>query len=156
VKTPGDAILAVFWQDVRGRNHATCALRSGEEILRDLPTMRRTWEAAGVTLDIGIGIDAGQVAMGLVGKLHLEPTVIGDAVNVAQRLEGLTKDLKRPLIFSESVRERLQEEVDAVSLGQVTVRGRATPLSVYGLGGPGDLAPGPEQSTDLAGKEKTE
>jgi adenylate cyclase len=109
-----------------------------------------------VDLDIGIGIDAGQIAMGLVGRLHLEPTVIGDAVNVAQRLETLTKDLKRRLILSENVRERLQEEVEAEFLEEVTVRGRETPLRVYGMGGPIVTGSGPEQSTDLAGKEKTE
>ncbi len=136
VKTPGDAILAVFWREVRGLDHATCALRSGLDILDDLPRMRQALEGIGARLEIGIGIEAGRVAMGLVGKRHLEPTVIGDAVNVAQRLESLTKTLKCPLIFSGSVRERLREDVEAVCLNEVTVRGRQTPLTVYGMGSP--------------------
>jgi class 3 adenylate cyclase len=156
VKTPGDAILAVFWKDVGDLSHATCALRSGEEILRDLPAMGRAWEAVGVSLKIGIGIDAGQVAMALVGKRHLEPTVIGDAVNVAQRLETLTKTLGCPLVFSENVRERLREDVETVCLDELTVRGRKTPLRVYGVAGPDGLWHGLEKSVDLAGKEKTE
>ena len=138
VKTPGDAVLAVFWKDVKGMNHATCALRCAEEILRDLPTMAREWEAMGVNLDVGVGLDAGEVAMGLVGKHHLEPTVIGDPVNVAQRLETLTKTMKCPLIFSESVRERLSEEIQAECLDEVTVKGRTKPLRVYGVGGGGE------------------
>jgi adenylate cyclase len=153
VKTPGDAILAAFWQEMDGRSHATCALLSGREILEDLPVMGRAWEAAGVTLEIGIGIDAGQVAMGLVGGRHLEPTVIGDPVNVAQRLETLTKELKCPLIFSESVRERIHHDVDAQCLQEVTVRGRQMPLRVYGVGGPRE---GCQQTADPAEKEKTE
>ena len=156
VKTPGDAILAVFWEDVGGLNHAICALASAQEILHDLPALGRAWEAVGAKLEIGIGIDAGQVAMGLVGKHHLEPTVIGDSVNVAQRLESLTKTLKYPLIFSESVRERLREDVEAVCLDEVTVRGRKTPLRVYRVGRPDGLGEGPQQNVDLAGKEKTE
>jgi adenylate cyclase len=156
VKTPGDAILAVFWKEVGGDNHATCALRSGRQILKDLPAMRRTWEAAGVDLDIGIGIDAGQIAMGLIGKLHLEPTVIGDPVNVAQRLETLTKTMKCPLIFSENVRKYLREDVEAACLDEVTVRGRQMPLRVYGVGGPDGLREGFEQHTDPGGKEETE
>lgn len=152
VKTPGDAILAVFWKDVGQLNHAACALRSGQEILDDLPDLQRSWEAVGATLDIGIGIDSGRVAMGLVGKRHLEPTVIGDAVNVAQRLETLTKTLKCPLIFSENVRERLPEDVEAVCFDEVTVRGRQTPLRVYGLAGPGAPVQGPEQNVDLVGQ----
>jgi adenylate cyclase len=156
VKTPGDAILAVFWKDVRGLNHAACALRSGREILHELPALGRPWEARGVKLAIGIGIDAGEVAMGLVGKRHLEPTVIGDSVNVAQRLEVLTKTLNCPLIFSENVRQRLDEEVEAICFDNVTVKGRETPLRVYGVSDPNAPRQGPDHTVDLAAKEKTE
>jgi len=156
VKTPGDAILAVFWQEVNGHNHAACALRSGQEILRELPRLGQSWEAAGAKLAIGIGIDAGQVAMGLVGKRHLEPTVIGDAVNVAQRLETLTKTLDCPLVFSENVQLRLRERVDAVCFDEVTVKGRETPLRVFGVPGPGQPPQEPERDVDLVGEEKTE
>ena len=136
VKTPGDAILAAFWRDVKGLNHAACALRAGQEILTNLPTLSRDWREAGVQFEMGIGINAGPVAMGLVGKHHLEPTVIGDAVNVSQRLETLTKTLGYPLIFSESVKVRLHEEVGAVCLNEVTVTGRQAPIKVYGIAGP--------------------
>lgn len=152
VKTPGDAILAVFWKDVGQLNHAACALRCGQDILHDLPDLQQSWKAVGATLEIGIGIDSGQVAMGLVGKRHLEPTVIGDAVNVAQRLETLTKTLKCPLIFSENVSERLREDVEAVCFDEVTVRGRQTPLRVYGLAGPDAPVQGPEHEADLVGQ----
>ena len=133
VKTPGDAILAVFWKETEGSNHATCALKCGEEILDDLPRAARAWVDMGVELDIGIGINAGQVAAALVGKHHLEPTVIGDPVNVAQRLESITKSLACPLIFSESIRERLHDDSEAVYLDKVKVSGRETPLRIYSL-----------------------
>ncbi|MCJ7752162.1 MAG: adenylate/guanylate cyclase domain-containing protein, partial [Armatimonadetes bacterium] len=93
---------------------------------------------------------------GLVGKHHLEPTVIGDPVNVAQRLETLTKTLKCPLIFSESVRERLSEEIQAECLDEVTVKGRTMPLRVYGVGGRDEDGARREQRVDPTGKEKTE
>jgi class 3 adenylate cyclase len=156
VKTPGDAILAVFWQDVSGLNHASCALKSGTEMLRELPAMGRAWEAIGAKLAVGIGIDAGQVAMGLVGTRHLEPTVIGDSVNVAQRLETLTKTMHCPLIFSESVRERLPEDVQVMCFGEVTVRGRKTPLKVYGLPGPDGPSEMAQHNVDLECKETIE
>jgi len=133
VKTPGDAVLAVFWKEIGGDNHATCALKCAGEILDDLPRAAGAWADLGVTLEIGIGINAGQVAAGLVGKHHLEPTVVGDAVNVAQRLESITKSLGCPLIFSESIHERLPAGFDAAYLDQVTVSGRETPLKVYSL-----------------------
>lgn len=133
VKTPGDAILAVFWKDIEGRDHAICALNCAEEILDDLPRAARAWTDKGVQLEIGIGINVGQVAAGLVGKHHLEPTVVGDPVNVAQRLESLTKNLGCPLIFSESIRERIGEDSEAVYLEQVKVSGREAPLKIYSL-----------------------
>jgi len=135
VKTPGDAILAVFWKDVGKLNPATAAVRAGQEMLQGLPLLARAWEKLGVNLEIGIGINAGEVAMGLVGTRHLEPTVIGDPVNVASRLESLTKTLECPLIFSESVRTRLSAEIEVAELEEVTVRGREAPLRVYTLRG---------------------
>jgi len=144
VKTPGDAVLVVFWKDVGPLNHATCALLCGKEILEHLPTMAPAWEALGVNLDVGVGINTGRVAMGLVGKRHLEPTVIGDPVNVAQRLETLTKTLQRPLIFSESVHELLREDIDTVYLDEVTVTGRKTPLRIYTIAGLEDPSEGSE------------
>jgi adenylate cyclase len=133
IKTPGDAVLATFWKETRGRSHAVCALKCGEEILDDLPRAARAWEGMGARLEIGIGINAGKVAAGLVGKHHLEPTVVGDPVNVAQRLESITESLQCPLIFSESIRERLPGDVETVCLDQVTVRGREAPLRIYSL-----------------------
>lgn len=145
IKTPGDAILAVFWRDHRGLGHADCAVRAGTEILSSLPNLAREWESVGAQLDVGIGINAGPIAMGFVGKRQVEPTVIGDAVNVSQRLESLTKTMGYPLIFSESVRQRLHEDVDAVSLDEVAVKGREARVKVYGVAGPRGLRRRPEQ-----------
>ncbi|UCH35696.1 MAG: adenylate/guanylate cyclase domain-containing protein [Armatimonadota bacterium] len=156
VKTPGDAVLAVFWQERKGVSHAACALRAGREILADLPVHAREWEAAGVRLEIGVGINAGPVAIGLVGKRHLEPTVIGDPVNVAQRLEDLTKSLGYPLIFSESVHERLGEDVEATCLDEVILKGRKTPIRVYGWVCPENLGQMPERGADRGNKESSE
>jgi adenylate cyclase len=155
VKTPGDAILAVFWQELRGVNHAACALQAGQELLADVPTFAGAWEAAGVVLEIGVGINAGPVAIGLVGTRHLEPTVIGDPVNVAQRLESLTKTLGYPLIFSESVHARLREDVEAVCLDEVTLAGRKMPITVYGMVRPEDFSQLPDQDVDHADRENT-
>lgn len=144
VVTPGDAILAVFWQDHDGANHATSALRSGREVLTNLPEWATSWEAEGVPLDIGVGINTGTVAMGALGEEDMHVTVIGDAVNVAARLESLTKDLGRKLIFGDETRLQLQEEVDPVFLDEVTVKGREEPLKVYGVPDPYESAEAPQ------------
>lgn len=138
VKTPGDAVLAVFWQARQRRPHADCALQAAREILADVPRLAGAWEAQGVQLRIGIGLNAGPVAIGFVGTHHLEPTVIGDPVNVAQRLESLTKSLGHPLIFSAALQERLERAVAAVPLGDVQLAGRQQPIRAYGLGGAED------------------
>jgi len=138
VKTPGDAILAVFWHEQARLNHAACALQAGREILTDIP---RTRAREAIKIEVGIGINTGNVAIGLVGKHHLEPTVIGDAVNVAARLEGLTKTLGYSLIFSESVRQQIHETAaDIIPLGEVAVKGKEAPVSVYGIALSEDLA----------------
>jgi len=133
VITPGDAVLAVFWQDHRGANHPTSAVRAGREVLARVPELARPWQTAGAKLQVGVGINSGPIAMGFVGKENLEATVIGDAVNVSQRLESLTKELGYSLILSESVRARLKDEVETVFVDEVTVKGRQAAIKVYGL-----------------------
>ena len=152
IKTPGDAILAVFLGEHRGVNHAEAAVEAGREILANLPALRPIWEEAGAELRLGIGINSGPIAMGYVGKRHVEPTVIGDAVNVSQRLETLTKTLGYPLIFSETVREQLREGTEAVCLDEVSVQGRQEPVKIYGLAGPEGFGqpPQPDANPDSA------
>jgi adenylate cyclase len=131
-------------------------MRAGLEVLSNLPSLAEAWAAAGVELDIGIGINSGPVAMGLVGKRHLEPTVIGDAVNLSQRLEALTKEVGYPLVFSEAVRLMLQEEVEAVCLGDVTVVGRQVPVKCYGVAGPKGFGSRAEQSAAIGEREASD
>lgn len=138
VKVPGDAILAAFWRSRRGASHATCALRAALQILDSLPALARAWEDAGLQLQIGIGLNSGPVAMALVGKQHLEPTVIGDAVNVAARLEGLTKEVGYPLVVGEQSHRLLQDPAGGVYLGEFPVKGRQEPVRCYGLRRPHD------------------
>ena len=134
--TPGDAVLAVFWRPWKGTGHPTCALRAAQELLSSIPELAETWRQAGAVLEIGVGVTSGPVAMGFLGRAKLEASVVGDTVNLAQRLESLTKELGHPLIYSDSVQARLEDDVQAVDLGEVPVRGRQTPTWVYGI--PGD------------------
>jgi adenylate cyclase len=133
VITPGDAVLAVFWRDHRGANHPTSAVRAGREVLARVPELALPWQEAGVELQVGVGINAGPIAMGFVGKENLEATVIGDAVNVSQRLESLTKELGYSLILSESVRSQLPDDIETVFVDEVKVKGRELPIRVYGV-----------------------
>lgn len=132
----GDAAMAVFGLG-GGANPCQDALGAALAIRRILEVINR--ELAGRQLpgvDNGIGLHYGQVIAGNIGSSErLEYTVIGDAVNVAARLEGLTRSLPSPLAISEEVYIRVGEEARAglSHLGEHTLKGKAAPLPVYGL-----------------------
>lgn len=122
----GDAILAVFGAPVEDPDHARSAVHAGLDMLQALEEFNR---AVGDEhqLTMGIGIHTGDVIAGTIGTTdRMEYTVIGDSVNLAARLESLTKDLAIPLIVS-------RQTVDAAgkipgvtfnSLGTTTVKGK--------------------------------
>jgi len=127
----GDAILAVFGVDndpryVENAVDAACdiLMHTGSAVMRD-----------GTTFDIGIGLNCGRAAAGTIGSAErFEYTFIGDAVNTASRLDGLSKRLGYKIISSGSVYERLPNRQKALfsDLGAHRIRGKAQPLRLYG------------------------
>lgn len=91
-------------------------------------------EAAGEpTLAFGVGVHLGEVVLGAVGlPERSDYTALGDTVNTASRMEGLTKELGVDIVVSAAVAERLEAGA-ARSLGAADVRGKAAPLEVFGL-----------------------
>ncbi|MGD8570568.1 MAG: adenylate/guanylate cyclase domain-containing protein [Gammaproteobacteria bacterium] len=130
-KFMGDAILAVFGID-GGKNYVEQAVDAAWDILMhsSSATMRD-----GTKFDIGIGVHKGRAAAGTIGSAErFEYTFIGDAVNTASRLDGLSKRLNYKIIISRDVHGCLQRDAQDrfTDLGQQSIRGRSQPIHVFG------------------------
>ncbi|MEH2502473.1 adenylate cyclase [Bradyrhizobium sp. AZCC 1578] len=128
----GDGFLALFGAPLQAPDPAHRAVAAAREMLE---ANERLNEVTSWPLRIGIGIHLGEVVAGNIGSpRRKEYTVIGDTVNFASRPEALNKDFNSQFLISEAVRDALGEACrDAVSLGEVEVRGYERPMAVWRL-----------------------
>ncbi len=134
----GDALMAEFGVPVhRGeRAEALAAVRAALAMQANLENLNRALELEGLyPLKQGIGIHCGEVIAGNLGSSHrLEYTVIGATVNLASRLESLTRQFPdHPILMSADVRNLLLDDVVVEDLGQHSVKGWPEPIKVFGL-----------------------
>ena len=134
----GDALMAEFGVPVhRGdRAEALAAVRAALAMQANLDALNRELEMEGqAPLRQGIGIHCGEVIAGNLGSSdRLEYTVIGATVNLASRLESLTRQFpEHPILMSADVRDLLADDVVVEELGDHSVKGWPEPITVYGL-----------------------
>ena len=129
----GDGFLALFGAPLETPDAAHHAVAAAREMLA---ANERANKTASWPLRIGVGIHIGDVIAGNIGSpRRKEYTVIGDTVNFAARLEALNKEFNSQFLISAAVRDALGQECsDAVSLGEVPVRGYDRPMTVWQLG----------------------
>lgn len=137
----GDAVMAV-WGDLASEGaeeDAARAARAALKMHRRLADLNAGWQAAGrPELRMGVGLNHGVVLVGNIGSpRRMEFTVIGDAVNLASRLESLTKELKAGTLVGETLAPLLERGgFTLTARGMVPVKGKAQPVAVFELAEP--------------------
>jgi adenylate cyclase len=124
------------WGDVLSEGKAMDAqnaVRSALQMRKELVKLNIFWKERGKEeLRIGLGINYGDVIVGNIGATQRrEFTVIGDAVNLASRLEGITKDYHTDLVVGESVRPYLDQSFAVRTIGLIQVKGKQKPVRVF-------------------------
>jgi adenylate cyclase len=134
----GDAIMAVFGAPVPKPGDAERAVRAAIRMREALASLNQKLVERGMDpIRAGIGIHTGEVVAGNIGsEARMEYTVIGDAGNVAARLETATKDTGEDILVSEDTRAQVGEAFDFRPLGDIQVKGRQQPVRIYGVGTP--------------------
>jgi adenylate cyclase len=140
-KFVGDMVMALFGAPLDDPAHADHAVEAAVDMVRELGELNRRWAAIGMAqLDIGIGINSGDMIAGNIGSSSIMSyTVVGDNVNLGSRLESLNKDYKTRIIMSDATRVRLTKPYDTRPLGDVVVKGKSTSVSIYEIKVPAPL-----------------
>jgi adenylate cyclase len=135
LKFIGDGLLAIFPLD----QPSACAnlLRAVAEARQAMAALNKSnGEAGRAPLNYGIGVHVGDVMYGNIGSLtRLDFTVIGPAVNMASRLEALTKQLGRNVLLSRAFADLVQSDFDLERVGEYPVRGFSDPIELFAYHG---------------------
>jgi len=131
----GDGFMAIFGAGDSGSNHAHDAVAAGREIFSAVKKLNYELEAKRrATIQIGIGIHSGPAIVGSVGSpQRLEFTAIGNTVNIASGIEGLTKATGRPLLVTAAVRDRAGDSFSFEELPPQEVRRIDGRVSVFAV-----------------------
>ncbi|HEX9389874.1 MAG TPA: adenylate/guanylate cyclase domain-containing protein [Usitatibacteraceae bacterium] len=132
----GDGMMVLFGAPRALPDACGNSVKCAWEMMQSLQALNQEFEAEGLPpLKIGIGINYGKVVVGNIGSTERHNySAIGDAVNVASRLEGLTKRLATPIVMTDSVKDRLDAGFELIAFGEQPVRGHSA-LRVWGIAG---------------------
>jgi adenylate cyclase len=130
----GDGMMVLFGAPRKSADPCGDAVQCALAMLDELDRLNLDFEREGLpTLMIGIGVNYGTVTVGNIGSSERHNySAIGDAVNVAARVEGLTKDLGRKVVITEAVVSRIGERFQFDPLGIHKVKGHS-PVAVWGI-----------------------
>lgn len=134
-KFTGDGLMAIFGIFPDASDGAIAALRAAREMIAAAAALDRDRAGRGLpTVAFGVGINTGEVVVGALGiPERADYTAVGDTVNIAARLESLTKELGVPVVVSKEVADRVGTSEALRPLGAAVVKGRAEEVSVFTL-----------------------
>jgi adenylate cyclase len=129
----GDAIMAFWGAPMDDAEHERHAVLTALEMQKELKVLNKTLIAKGwPELKIGVGVNTGPMTVGDMGSpVRKSYTVMGDAVNLGSRLEGITKQYGVGIIVGETTREKLKSTFVFRELDRVRVKGKAEPIGIY-------------------------
>ena len=129
----GDAIMAFWGAPIPDSDHALKSVRCAIKMKSTLKELNQEWSQKGLSpLQIGIGINTGSVIVGNIGsEKRLDYTVIGDNVNLASRLETLTKQYGLELLIGDRTAHLIKDSIICRPIDFVTVKGKNHPIKVY-------------------------
>ncbi len=128
----GDAVMACFGAPVALEDHADRAVGAAIAMIERQHTLNEKWVADGRhAFGIGIGCSTGPVAAALLGsEERIEYTLVGDTVNLAQRLQDLARPAGR-VVLNDSTLDALSERPECVDMGEFVVKGRNAPVHAF-------------------------
>ncbi len=130
----GDAVMAVYGAPVPKADHAARALATAVAMHSALARLEPTLRARGVDLQIGVGVNTGEMVVGNMGsRERFDYTVVGDAVNLASRLEGLTKVYGVFCVVGPQTRAAAPVGYSFRELDLVRVKGKGQPVAIHEL-----------------------
>jgi class 3 adenylate cyclase len=127
----GDEIMALF------TNHPKEAVIAAVAMLEQLESLNILYQKKNLPeIKIGIGIHTGKAMLGIIGEnRRYQGTVISDAVNIASRLQNVTKKVSYPLVISEETAELIKPEIGVKQIGRVVLRGKTVATRIYTIAG---------------------
>ena len=155
----GDAVMAFWNAPIPVEDHVQRALETALDMMDELRDLNRVWSEQGrPTIDIGIGVNTGEAIVGNIGSLahKLDYTVIGDAVNLANRLEGVNKDHGTNIIVSEATMLAAGDAYQFRPLPDTKVKGKEQAVRIFeligrrGEGNEGERGAGKRSAASMA------
>ena len=136
-KYMGDCVMAFWNAPLDDPEHGLHAIAAGRAMIEAMPGINRALAdrlPGGAEVRIGVGINTGRCVVGNMGSTQrFDYSVLGDAVNAASRLEGMSKELGVPLLIGERTAEAAGEAIALTQIAEITLRGKTERTRVYTL-----------------------